>query len=112
MLSIGGWLSWQAIRGLVPWASPKLAYGLAALATVGLILLYGYHLGADGKSAAVAERDLEWVTRYNEANDQLDVMRQAARRAAEAELPTSDDHAQRLQQCRQSPTCRERDRGK
>jgi hypothetical protein len=108
MLSIGGWLSWQAIRAFVPWASPALAYGLAALATVGLLLLYGYHLGADGEAAAVAERDLEWVTRYNEANDQLDVMRQAARRAAEAELPTSDDHARRLQQCRQSPTCRDR----
>lgn len=108
MLSIGGWLSWQAIRAVVPWASPALAYGLAALATVGLLLLYGYHLGADGKAAAVAERDLEWVTRYNEANDQLDVLRQAARRAAEAELPTSHDHAERVRQCAASPTCRDR----
>lgn len=108
MLGVTGWLSWQAIRAVVPWASPALAYGLAALATVGLIFLYGYHLGSRGLDAAVIERDLEWVTRYNDANDQLDVLRQAARRAAEAELPTSHDHAQRLQQCRQSPTCRDR----
>lgn len=112
MLSIGGWLSWQAIRGAVPWASPALAYGLAALATAGLILLYGYHLGADGKKAAIAERDLEWVTKYDAATDQLDALRDQARLAAQRELPTAADYAERLRQCRESPTCRERDRRK
>lgn len=108
MLQIGGWLSWQVIRGMIPWASPLMAYGLAAVAGVGLILLYGYHLGSRGLDAAVIERDLEWVTKYNEANDQLDALREAARRAAEGELPTPADRVERVRLCKASATCRDR----
>jgi hypothetical protein len=109
MLSIGGWLSWQAIKGLVPWASPAVGYGLASIAAVALLLLYGYHLGADGKAAAVAERDLEWVTQINEANDQLQVLREVARQAADRVPPTPHDRAARLRLCAKSPTCRKGD---
>jgi hypothetical protein len=109
MLSIGGWLSWQAVRALVPWASPLLAYGLAALASVGLLILYGYHLGSDGKAAAVAERDLEWVTKINEANNQLQALREAAKHAADRVPPTPHDRAARLRLCAKSPTCRKGD---
>jgi hypothetical protein len=108
MLNIGAWLSWQAIKGLVPWASPWLAYALAIAATAGLLVLYGYHLGGEGKRAAVAQNDLEWMAKINDANNQLAELRQKARDAGDAEQPSPADRAKRLQLCRQSATCRER----
>lgn len=110
MLSIAGWLSWQAIRGVVPWASPVLAYGLALLATVGLLVFCGYHIGSEGKAAAVAERDLQWTRTIKEKTDELDTLRERARRAADAEPASPAVRAERLRLCKQSPTCR--DRGK
>lgn len=109
MVNIAGWLSWQALRSLVPWASPWLGYALAAIATVGIVWLHGYMIGSQGKGAAVAARDSQWVTEISETNNDINEARRRARNAADRVGPTPIDSAQRMQLCRQSPTCRERD---
>lgn len=107
MLSLGGWLSWQAIRGLMPAAPAWLGYALAVLGGVGLIWGHGYMHGADGKSAAVERCNLAWTTQIDEKNDELTEARARAKAAADAEPATPADAAERLRLCGKSPTCRD-----
>lgn len=109
IISALGGLSWQAVRALVPWASPALAYGLAVLASAALLVFFGYHLGAEGKGAAIAETNLNWMLKYNAEKDAADALRQRARALGAGEPATPDDIAARLRLCQSSPTCRKRD---
>lgn len=107
MLGLGGWLSWQALKGLMPWAPPWLGYGLAVLAVAGLIGLYGYHLGARGLDAAVAERDLEWIKEIGEQNYEMEREAERVRLAGDDVAPTPADRDERMRLCAASPTCRD-----
>ena len=94
--------------GLIPGLGPTAYLAIALLATHGLTYGYGYFRGNEGKAAALVARDLEWqILLEQERNSHADAL-STARKAAEAELPTPADRAERMRLCKQSPTCRER----
>lgn len=108
MFSIGGWLSWQAIRALMPAAPPWLGYGLAIAASAGLIWFHGYTHGSDGKSAAVTAANASCEIRI--ANTRTAAMQTMADlldtiQNDPAEQPKTP--ADELKLCKASKLCRE-----
>lgn len=107
IFDIPAWLSWQAIRALMPKAPPWLGHALAAVAVVALIWGHGYWTGSEGKDAAVAERDLHWIKKLSEQHHEQQRASERARLAANRVSDTPADRAERLRLCRESPTCRD-----
>lgn len=100
---------WRLVKWVVPWASPALGYGLAVAAVTGMVWLHGYMIGADGKGAAIAKRDLHWHQEIEKERLAHEEEQRRARLAGEMEPPTPADRAQRVRLCGESPTCRDRD---
>lgn len=93
---------------VVPWASPKLGYALAALFLTGLVWGHGYMKGSEGKAEAIAQRDTHWQQEIRRANQAHEQAIEDARHAAESEQPLSNDRSERMRSCAESPTCRDR----
>jgi hypothetical protein len=111
ILSGLGRLAWPAIAGLAPWAGPKLTMAaiaglLAIIAIGGPVGAIWLHMRGEVKATKTA-CDLTWQNQLREAKQSHDEAIAAALRAAQAELPTPDAAAARLQLCRKSPTCRD-----
>lgn len=86
-------------------------YLISALAGAGAIIAiwtHGYTTGADGKTAAVAARDIHWQQQINEANKRHEREIADAIEAAESTPPISDTADALDELCKVSPTCRNR----
>ncbi len=111
-LSLIGRLSWPLIGSLVPSMSPRLVMALAAF--LALLVAIGGPAGAvwlnmrgEVKKAEIA-RDLHWTLELQKAKEINDAKVQAAIEAAAHEQPVSHDRVERVRQCKQSASCRER----
>ena len=100
-----------ALGFAIPGFGPKTFMAVASVLLAGLIGGGCYLWGRGNTQAEIAANDIRWIielqkVKQTHANELRD-----ARRAAELEPPTPDDRAERLQLCRQSPTCREHSAG-
>ena len=118
LLSWLGRLAWPVLGSLLPGLSPRLMMVLAAALAV-LVVVGGpagvvwLSMRSELSRAVVATaqaRDLHWQTEIMKANQTHAQALAAARQAADAVAATPDDRAKRMLICRQSPTCRDRDR--
>lgn len=97
----------KAAGGLVPGLGPTAFIALALVFSHTMIGGYGYMRGSEGKKEALAKRDLKWTLQLQQERNAHDDALSTARKAAEAELPTPADRAERLRLCKKSPTCRD-----
>ena len=111
VLSWIGRFAWPWLKGLVPWGGPKTTMAL----TIGLLILVavGGPVGAMWLhmrgSVRVCEEtcDLRWKTKLADSERKHNETVDEAVEAGRSVPVTPRDRAQRLQLCRESPTCRE-----
>ncbi len=114
ILAAIGAAAWPVLRTIVPWAGPKttlfLIGAIALVASHGGVAGYVWVKGSQSRVEAIANIRAEFRETLAREKEAHDAKVQAAVEAAVHEQPVSADRAQRLRQCRESPTCRDRRR--
>lgn len=106
--------AWPLLRWVAPALPAKatlyLIAALGLLASHGAVAGYVWVKGYQTRVEAVANARAEFRETLAREKDAHDAKVQAAVEAAAHEQPVSADRAQRLRQCKQSATCRDRGR--
>jgi hypothetical protein len=107
-----GAIAWPLLRFLVPAIPAKatlyLIAALGLLASHGAVAGYVWINGYKARVEAVAKVEANFRDALARAKEANDAKVQAAIEAAAHEQPVSHDRVERVRQCKQSTTCRER----
>jgi hypothetical protein len=101
----------KTVGASLPGFGPKTFLTITAALLIGAFGIICFIKGQEGKEAALTRQQLEFAVALQKEKDSNAEELRKAREAGATVPATAPDRAKRLQQCKSSPTCRDRNPG-